>query len=127
MITEKIHKIKYLREQKAYFAKKEYEQSRPIEFDQDKIPNYFSRFNKVSNPSNKDNVKMFVFLMFYIYSPASCVGRGVKCGLRKNIAKLLHISNSAVSQQFSDAKVLYEKHTGFRLETDRIYYAMGFE
>lgn len=120
-ITESVLTIKTLREQKEHIIKEEIESTRPECTNLELIPLYYKRFLELSNEKNKDNTKIFVFLIFFLYSPASCVGRGVRGGVRKRIARLLNVSNAAVSVQFSDAKVLFEKHKGFRAETERIY------
>lgn len=121
MITEKIQKIKFLREQKELIMREELEQTRPVRTDLDMIPVFFEKFKEAANPKNKDNIKIFVYLMFFMYSPASCVGRGVRGGVRRNIAKLLQVSNCNVSVQFSDAKVLFNSHKGFQAEAERLY------
>ena len=121
MIAERLGKIKSLRHQKEVIVREERLSSEPLNDDVDKIPCYYERFNGIASPSNKDNVKIFVYLIYFIYSPASCIGRGLRGPVRRKVAEVLNISCSAVSMQFSYAKVLFDKHRGFRAETEKIY------
>ena len=121
MIAEKITKIKTLRREKELIMQEMNEQTRPVKANLDDIPSVFEKFKSVANPDYRDNIKIFIFLVFYMYSPVSCIGRSVRGGVRRRIAKLLQVTNSSVSQQFSDAKVLFDKHRGFKAETERIY------
>lgn len=121
MITEKITKIKSLCKEKELIMQEMNEQTRPVKTNLEEIPSVFEKFKCVANPDCKDNIKIFIFLVFYMYSPASCVGRSVRGGVRRKIAQLLQVTNSSVSQQFSDAKVLFDKHRGFKAETERVY------
>lgn len=121
MIAEKITKIKTLRREKELIMQEMNEQTRPVKTNLDDIPSVFEKFKSVANPDYRDNIKIFIFLVFYMYSPVSCIGRSVRGGVRRRIAKLLKVTNSSVSQQFSDAKVLFDKHRGFKAETERVY------
>lgn len=120
-ITERVTVLKSLREQKERIIREELDRTRPACSNLDLIPVYYEKFMSVANKNYKDNTKIFVFLIFFLYSPASCVRRGVRGGVRSRIAKLLNVSNAAVSIQFSDAKILFDKHRGFRAETERLY------
>ena len=121
MIAEKITKIKTLRREKELIMQEMNEQTRPVKTNLDYIPYVVKKCKSVANPNYRDNIKIFIFLVFYMYSPVSCIGRSVRGGVRRRIAKLLKVTNSSVSQQFSDAKVLFDKHRGFKAETERIY------
>lgn len=120
-IAERISKIRNIRAQKANLNREEQDLSKPQFTDLDKIPSLFDKLAEQADPKNKDNTKMFIFIVFALYSPTSCAERMVRTGVRKRIAKLLRVSNSAVTIQFSDAKILYEKHRLFHAEVDRLY------
>lgn len=124
MIAEKITKIKTLSREKELIMQEMNEQTRPVKTNLDDIPSVFEKFKSVANPDYRDNIKIFVFIVVYMYSPKSClyernerIGRGV----RRRIAKQLGMSSSNVSLLFSDAKVLFDKHRGFKAETERVY------
>lgn len=120
-ISERNDRIRRIQEHRALLNREEQELSRPFVTDLELIPSFFVKLSEESNPTNKDNTKMFVYIIFALYSPTSCLGKTQRVGVRKRIAKLLRVSNAAVSIQFSDAKILYDKHTGFRREVDRLY------
>ena len=124
MIKEQLQTISIVRKKKRLILEEEFVNTRPVETDLSKIPYYYQKFNEIANPDNRDNIKMFVFIVFFMYSPVSCIRRCVRGNIRKEIAKLLRVGNAAVSAQFGDAKVLFAKHKGFQQETERIYNAL---
>lgn len=125
MIQEKLQAISIVLDKKQQVINEEKICARPLETDLNKIPQYYLDFKTISNPENKYNTRIFVFIMFYMYTPSACVDKQkVKVGVRKTIAKLLRISGPTISQLFGDAKVLFAKHRRFRNETERIYSAL---
>lgn len=124
MITENIMKIKNLRKEKELITQEMNEQTRPIKTNLDEIPSILEKLRKVANQKYKDNIKIFVFIVVYMYSPKSClyeIDKRIRMGVRRRIAKQLCMSSSNVSLLFGDAKVLFEKHCGFKAETERVY------
>ncbi len=86
------------------------------------IPELYRKFKVCADPENKDNTKIFIFVVFFMFSPLSCVSRKIKKGkIRRKIAEVLEIDDSRVSQQFGDAKVLYRTHKGFHDECERVH------
>ena len=121
-ITEKIKQIKHLREQKNIAIKAEYNNTRPMKEDLGEIASIFDKFKSVCNPKCKDNTKIFVLLVFFMYSPVSFLNKRIcRGGVRREIAKVLGLSNSAVTIYFGDAKYLLLNHKGFREEAQRIF------
>lgn len=122
MIAEKIRQIKDLRQRKNMAISAEYESTRPEKSDLSEIPSLFERFNEVKKPECKDNTKIFVMLMFFLYSPQSFINnQSSRSGIRKSIAKVLGVSKSSVTKHFNDAKSLILNHRGFREEAERLY------
>ena len=121
-ITEKIKQIKQLREQKNLAIRAEYNSTRPTKEDLGEITHIYEAFKKVANPRCKDNTKIFVFIIFFMYSPVSLFNKRI-CGggVRREIGKVLGLSNSAITKHFVDAKSLMINHKGFRDEAERIY------
>ena len=121
-ITEKIRQIKCLREQKNVAIKMEYNGTRPMKEDLGEITHIYEAFKRVANPKCKDNTKIFVLLVFFMYSPVSFLNKRIcRGGVRREIAKVLGLSNSAVTIYFGDAKSLLLNHKGFRDEAQRLF------
>lgn len=89
------------------------------------VQSLYARFQAACPPANKDNVKIFVLLAFFVYAPASLVSKRMPRGrLRKELGRVLGISGSAVTRHFADAKSLFLHHKGFREEAERLFAAM---
>ena len=121
MILEKIVRIKNLRHQKEQIIKEEHEAWKPSKHDLDEMAGIYAKFQQVCDPTNEDNKKIIIYILFFMYSPLSCVGRGKRGSVRGKIAKVMGLSNSMISQHFCDAKILFVRHKGFREETERVY------
>lgn len=121
-ITEKIKQIKQLREQKNLAIRAEYNSTRPTKEDLGEITHIYEAFKQIANPRCKDNTKIFVLLIFFMYSPVSLLNNRIcRSGVRREIGKVLGLSNSAITKHFVDAKSLMLNHKGFRDEAERIY------
>lgn len=121
-ITEKIKQIKQLREQKNLAIRAEYNCTRPTKEDLGEIAHIYEAFKQIANPRCKDNTKIFVLLIFFMYSPVSLLNNRIcRGGVRREIGKVLGLSNSAITKHFVDAKSLMFNHKGFRDEAERIY------
>lgn len=94
----------------------------PIKTDVAEIPLIFEKFNRVCNPSNKDNINIFICCIVYMYCPLSFIkGRIIYGKVRKEIANILNVSSSAVSKKFVIIKSLIFNHKGFCAEVDRVF------
>lgn len=122
MITEKIYQIRELRQQKNLAIKAEYDGTRPLKQDLKEIASIYDKFKQIANPMCKENTKIFILIVFFMYSPSSFVNQKIlRGGVRREVAKVLGLTNSAVSMYFGDAKSLILNHRGFRDETERVY------
>ena len=121
-ITEKIKQIKQFREQKNLAIRAEYNSTKPTKEDLGEIAHIYETFKQIANPRCKDNTKIFVLLIFFMYSPVSLLNKRIcRGGVRREIGKVLGLSNSAITKHFVDAKSLMLNHKGFRDEAERIY------
>lgn len=121
-ITEKIRMFRRLREQKNLAVYAEYDGTRPTKENLGEIGHIFDKFKAIADPNCMDNTKIFVLLVFFMYSPKSFIDKRIcRGGVRKEIAKVLGLSNSAVTKHFGDAKSLLFSHKGFRDEAERVY------
>lgn len=121
-IVEKIRQIEYLREQKDCIVRAEYDSTRPIKEDLGEIAHIYEKFKQVSDPRYKENMRVFVLLVFFMYSPVSFLNKRVcRGGVRREIAKVLGLTNSSVTMYFGDAKFLLLNHKGFRKEAQRVF------
>ena len=66
-------KIKNLRKEKELITQEMNEQTRPMKTNLDEIPSILEKLRKVANQKYKDNIKIFVFIVVYMYSPKSCL------------------------------------------------------
>ena len=125
-ITEKIRQIRQLREQKNQLIRLEYENTRPLKEDLGEIAHIYDVFMQVADPKYKDNTKIFVLLVFFMYSPVSLLNKRIRRGgVRREIGKVLGVSNSVVTMYFGDAMSLLFNHKGFRDEAERVYKALN--
>lgn len=117
--------IRQLREQRNLAIRAEYTSTRPLKNDLGEIVDIYAKFQSVADPACKDNVKIFVLLIFFMYSPVSLVNKRIcRGGVRREIGKVLGLSNSAVTKHFADAKSLMVNHRGFREDAERVYAAL---
>lgn len=121
-LTERIRRLRRLREQKNLAVREEYNNTRPMMQDLRKIGYIHEVFKGISDPGCRDNTKIFVLLAFYMYDPASLLNKRICRGsVRREIGKALGLSNSAITKHFADAKSLLLNHKGFRDEAERLY------
>lgn len=121
-ITEKVHQIRELRQRKNIATQAEIINTRPSKVDIEEIPSIFNKFKGVADPRNKENKRIFVFIVYFLYSPVSILNKTARRGaVRKKIAEVLGISPQAVTQYFGDSKFLFLNHEPFRKEVERIY------
>lgn len=121
-IADKIRQIRWLRKQTELAAIEERKQTQPTKTDLGEISHIYEAFLRVANPKNRDNTKIFILLVFFMYSPASFLNcRMCKGGVRRELARVLGLSKNAISIYFGDAKSLLFNHKGFREETQKLY------
>lgn len=127
-ITEKIKQIKQLRVQKNHAIRLEYENTRPMKNDLGDIERLYEVFKTIAKKGYEYNDRIFVLLIFFMYSPISFGGmRMFRSGLRSKLAKVMGTTNRSITNYFGDAKSLIINHKGFREETERIYDALSTE
>ncbi|MBR4533906.1 MAG: hypothetical protein IKO85_05115 [Bacteroidaceae bacterium] len=121
-IKENINQIRALHAKKNILARQEREALRPMKTDCAEIASICQRFKEVANPKYKDNSRIFVFIVIYMYSPSSIISGAIRRnGVRNEIAKVLGVRKPAVTRYFGDAKSLFLNHIGFRNEAERIF------
>jgi hypothetical protein len=121
-ITEKVRQIRELHQRKVLAIKAEYENSRPVKTDLGEILSLYARFKDVASPKCKDNTKIFVLLVFFMYNPTSLVNKRLcRSNVRREIAKVLGLGVSTITKHFIDARSLFLNHVGFRNEAERLY------
>lgn len=124
-ITERLESIKIAKGRTILCKLREIAYTKPLKSDIEEIPGLYARFQAVSDPACKDNVKIFVLLIFFVYDPVSLVSKRMLRGkVRKELGEVLGISGSAVTRHFADAKSLFNHHKGFKEEAERIFSAL---
>ena len=125
-ITNRLESIRIAKGRTVFCRLREAAYTKPLKSDIEEIPSLYARFQDVCNPVCKDNVKIFVLLVFFIYDPVSLLSKRMLRGkVRKKLGEVLGISGSAVTRHFADAKSLFNHHKGFRDEAERMFSALG--
>ena len=125
-ITNRLESIRIAKGRTVFCRLREAAYTKPLKSDIEEIPSLYARFQDVCNPVCKDNVKIFVLLVFFIYDPVSLLSKRMLRGkVRKKLGGVLGISGSAVTRHFADAKSLFNHHKGFRDEAERMFSALG--
>lgn len=125
-ITNRLESIRISKGRTVFCRLREAAYTKPLKSDIEEIPSLYARFQDVCNPVCKDNVKIFVLLVFFIYDPVSLLSKRMPRGkVRKKLGDVLGISGSAVTRHFADAKSLFNHHKGFRDEAERMFSALG--
>lgn len=121
-ITEDIRKIKEVRERTLLALKQDAEMRRPTRHNPKEIPSIYEDFKRAANPLCRDNSRIFVLLIYYMYKPESLAyGRGCRGEVRCEIAKIMHVGIRFVSHLFEQAKFLVANNKDFRVEVERIF------
>lgn len=125
-ITNRLESIRIAKGRTVFCRLREAAYTKPLKSDIEEIPSLYARFQDVCDPVCKDNVKIFVLLVFFIYDPVSLLSKRMLRGkVRKKLGDVLGISGSAVTRHFADAKSLFNHHKGFRDEAERMFSALG--
>lgn len=125
-ITNRLESIRIAKGRTVFCRLREAAYTKPLKSDIEEIPSLYALFQDVCNPVCKDNVKIFVLLVFFIYDPVSLLSKRMLRGkVRKKLGDVLGISGSAVTRHFADAKSLFNHHKGFRDEAERMFSALG--
>ena len=125
-ITNRLESIRIAKGRTVFCRLREAAYTKPLKSDIEEIPSLYARFQDVCNPVCKDNVKIFVLLVFFIYDPVSLLSKRMLRGkVRKELGEVLGISGSAVTRHFADAKSLFNHHKGFKEEAERIFSALS--
>lgn len=77
--------------------------------------------SQMSGEELREQRLCFVFIVAYLYSPASIFGSyPLKAGLRSHIGSIIHRCNAEISEMLSEAKFRYERLNSFREKIDKI-------
>lgn len=118
----KIEEIQAVRIQKNELEKKETALSTPLLTDFALIDSLYHWFKEGLTerncPSRSDCVtqrKKFLFIILYLYSPATLAGGKMRKGLRDKLARTLEIhSRTTISDNCSDVVFLYNRYKYFK-------------
>lgn len=117
-----IAEIKSIREQKLHLLAREKELSKPVLTNLDMIPKLYIWFSEIiSNrdcPGRVESVtqrKKFLFIVLFLYSPVTLAEGKMLSGLREELAKLLNVSPSVISNNCRDIVFLYNWDPDWRM------------
>lgn len=121
-ITDEINRMRAVRERKVHACRAESSIMVPAKVDLGEIAPLYDLFKCNANPEYKDNTKIFILLVYFMYSPVSLLEKGIRSkGVRRELARILGMSQNQVTMYFCEAKSLLFTHGGFRKETERLF------
>jgi hypothetical protein len=123
-----IGELREIKCEKEQLEKRERELAKPALEDFSLLPTLYEWFNEIladmPSPSHSDSVirrKKFLFIAMILYCPDALLGYKMKSGLRKELAEMLNISASVISNNVNDLLFIYSHYNTFMLEIERIY------
>lgn len=123
-----IYEIRNIKEQENALMERKKELSKPLLEDPSfimEIYEWFNEINEVRDCSSRKNSlntrKKFIFIIMYLYCPASLAGGIIKRGLRKSVCKVLNMHPSSISHNCTSVSFLYQRYSDFRDSVDYIY------
>jgi len=128
-MLNKIEEIRSLRIQKSLLSEKEAILSRPLLFNLDLIENLYYWFQEILSeqdpPSDIKNVserKKFLFIVLYLYSPATLAGGKMAVGLRNKLTEVIDVcAKTTISDNCTDLGFLYNRYKTFNEEVNLLY------
>jgi len=128
-MLSRIKEMKKVRREMEEFREREMKLFRPLLKDMKHIPVIYDWFHAAQQlrncPPREDCVKLkkeFVFIVLYLYCPATLVGGKALPGIREKMAEILgYNAASAVSNITADVAFLYQHYRDFRQEIDLAY------
>lgn len=123
-----ISELKAIREEKLRLLEREAELLKPILRQVELLPTLFEWFIEIRNnmPVRPDRMsvrtrKQFLFIILWLYSPATLSGGRLLYGLRRKLVEVFHVnSRTIISDNCSDVVFYYQQYKDFRIEVDYI-------
>lgn len=125
----KIISIQEIKQKKESVLQSEKEVCSPLLTDYSQIPliyewfkNYMNRQDCPPNPDSVNQRKKFIFVILYLYAPASILGYKMPNGLRAKIAVTLGVQkHCSVSMYCEDLIFLSQHYKGFRSDIEDVF------
>lgn len=129
MLFSKIQEIESLRHQLTRLIRQETEASAPILADLSLLPRLYYWFGEALQErgcspciESVSQRKKFLYIILYLYSPASLAGGKMTLGLRDKLAELFQLrSRTTISDNCGDVVFLYCRYKDFHEEVDDIF------
>ena len=127
-MINKILSIQKIKQEKELILKSEKEMCMPLLTDFSQIPVIYKWFKAFMNKRNRsfnqravDQRKEFLFVVLYLFAPASMVGYKMPNGLRAKIAKTLHVQqHCSLSVYCEDLIFLFQNCNGFKRDIEEV-------
>lgn len=126
-----IVELKSIREQKSRLSERESELAQPMLTDLSMIPRIYEWFKELSDEDKKGRKmavlqrKKFMFIILFLYSPATLAGDKMKVGLRDKLCEVLGLPvKSTLSKNLVNLTFHYRMYKYFRRDIERIYTAL---
>jgi hypothetical protein len=128
-MIENVAKIKTLREEKKQIEAEIKELTTPLITDQRVIPIIYDWFKEILSgrtcpprPESAYQRKKFLFIILKLYCPGFFTGDKMPSGLRRELAKCLHIaSGSTISTNCSDILFIHSHYKNFSSDIETLY------
>lgn len=123
-----ISELETIREQISVLREREQELSTPVLYDFELIGEIYKWFKELLAefplPPNIDSPtqrKKFIFIILFLYSPATLSGDKTKVGIRNKIAEVTGCSGSLISHNLDDVTFMYNRYKEHRRDIEYLY------
>ena len=124
----KLSRLMQVMREKAYIENEEKALSAPMVEDLDFLGNIYDIFsvsllevNPNAHPDSFKSRKKFLFVVLYVFSPSTLVGKKLRAGIRNKVSDVLgYVGPNNVSHLAEDLLFLYSNYQVFKRDVDYI-------
>lgn len=123
---KKLEELREVRNRQEELKKIENELVRPVITNLSLIGDLYEQFQQLTADMNRWNKyskrRMFLFIVVWLYSPASFVSERLASGVREEITKVLNLkSRTIVSNEMHNLLFVYQTYKQFRKDTNYVF------
>lgn len=123
---KKLEELREVRNRQEELKKIENELVRPVITNLSLIGDLYEQFQQLTADMTRWNKyskrRMFLFIVVWLYSPASFVSERLASGVREEITKVLNLkSRTIVSNEMHNLLFVYQTYKQFRKDTNYVF------
>ena len=123
---KKLEELRDVRSRQEELKRIEADLARPVMTDVSEIGGIYERFQRLTDGMDQWNRyskrRMFIFIVVWLYSPASIVSERLVPGVRSELTKVLQLkSRTIVSNEMHNLLFVYSTYSQFRADTNRVF------